>query len=64
MKINELSVKDRVQLHPCTDLWMMGARYGTITEVGRKHVRVHLDRLGRSRVLNPELIGEVVPYAL
>lgn len=64
MKISDLSVKDRVQLHPCTDLWMMGARYGQITEIGRKYVRVHLDALGKSRLLSPDMIGEVVRYAL
>lgn len=36
--------KDRVQLHPGTDLWMRGARFGTVVKVGRnKRVQVLLD---------------------
>ena len=26
----EINVGDRVELHPAHDLWMMGARYGTV----------------------------------
>lgn len=60
MKLNELSERARVQIHPATDLWMRGARYGTVTQVGRKNVRVHLDRLGRSVVIHPENILEII----
>lgn len=38
---------DRVELHPGCDLWMRGARYGTVKRllsVGR--VRVQLDKVG------------------
>lgn len=57
--VDELERGDRVQLHPCTDQWMQGDRYGTIT--GAKHCpgsapgeephgefRVKLDISGRS----------------
>jgi hypothetical protein len=27
---DKLSVGDRVELHPSLDLWMMGARFGTV----------------------------------
>lgn len=40
---------DRVELHPATDLWMAGARYGTVVSTGRKNVVVDLDRLGRRK---------------
>ena len=44
---NGYNVGDRVELHPGTDLWMRGARYGTViqrslTNVDR--VRVELDK--------------------
>ena len=45
---NGYNVGDRVELHPGTDLWMRGARYGTVigsslTPVDR--VRVELDAM-------------------
>jgi hypothetical protein len=34
---------DRVQLHPATDLWMRGAKYGTVVKFGRKYLHIQLD---------------------
>ena len=54
----------RVEVHPGTDLWMMGARYGTVVGVahieGKEMLRVQLDRLerGRPRLLAWEDIGK------
>lgn len=52
----------RIEMHPATDLWMMGARYGTVTKVGRTRVYVQLDKVkGIKRValgcLRPMLDG-------
>ena len=54
----------RVEVHPGTDLWMMGARYGTVVGVvkgkdGQDMLRVQLDRIGqgRPRILAWEDIG-------
>jgi len=33
---NGYNVGDRVELHPSTDLWMRGARYGDVLDVARK----------------------------
>lgn len=41
-------VGDRVELHPGTDLWMRGARYGTVvgtSSTPRDRVRVELDKM-------------------
>lgn len=38
---------DRVQMHPATDLWMRGARYGTVLSATADHVTVKLDALRR-----------------
>ena len=41
-------VGDRVELHPGTDLWMMGARYGEVVGISATpadRVRVKLDKL-------------------
>lgn len=41
---------ERVQLHPATDQWMAGDRYGTVTGGGKRGgaVRVKMDRSGKS----------------
>ena len=38
---------ERVELHPATDLWMMGARFGEVVKVTRTRVHVRLD-VGRT----------------
>lgn len=38
------NVGDRVELHPGTDLWMQGARYGTVVGVrSTREDRVHVE---------------------
>tara|TARA_R110000744_G_C19235819_1_gene548689 strand:- start:310 stop:525 length:216 start_codon:yes stop_codon:yes gene_type:complete len=42
------TVGDRVEVHPGTDLWMMGARYGTVKKIGltsEDRVRVEMDKV-------------------
>ena len=46
----EIRVGARVELHPATDLWMRGARYGTVERMSltpNDRVKVRLDRTGR-----------------
>ena len=40
---------ERVELHPATDAWMMGDRFGNVTHIGRKLVHVKMDRSGLVR---------------
>ncbi len=43
-----IRVGDRVELHPGTDLWMAGARYGKVVRMSLTHgdkVHVKLDKL-------------------
>lgn len=47
---NGYTVGDRVELHPGTDLWMRGARYGSVVGLSltpNDRVRVRLDKLPR-----------------
>ena len=47
---NGYSIGDRVEIHPATDLWMRGARYGVVTGTSLTRddrVRVRLDRIPR-----------------
>lgn len=46
---NGYDIGDRVELHPGSDLWMRGARYGTVTHVStRGIVFVKVDKTRRS----------------
>jgi hypothetical protein len=51
-------VGDRVQLHPATDAWMRGDRYGDVVKVGTKHIHVKMDRSGRTLKVHPSNIGD------
>ena len=45
---NGYTVGDRVELHPGTDLWMRGARYGTVVRLSltpSDRVHVELDAI-------------------
>ena len=60
---NGYNVGDRVEIHPATDLWMRGARYGTV--VGRSltpadRVRVKLDKTGEKVWTSSEDMFRVV----
>jgi len=60
MRKQDLTEGVRVELHPATDAWMQGDRYGTVTLVARKNVYVRMDRSRKVRVLKPESIGRIV----
>lgn len=60
--LNDFRPGDRVELHPATDLWMRGARFGTVVSVGRLMLRVKLDRApGLDKLVNPENIYAINP---
>jgi len=46
---NGYRVGDRVELHPATDFWMSGDRYGEIVRLVLQSHRIHvkMDRSGR-----------------
>jgi hypothetical protein len=44
-----------VELHPATDLWMRGARFGTIIEeTGTTFYKVKLDKLPTPVLVHPD----------
>lgn len=60
MMLCQLRPWKRVQLHPGTDLWMRGARYATVTRVGRKWAYIALDvRPGKEIKIAPENLLEI-----
>jgi len=58
--IQDFNVGMRVELHPATDQWMMGDRFGDVVKVGRKLVHVKMDRSGRTLKAIPEHIGQII----
>lgn len=51
-RTREYKVGDRVEISPHLDLWMRGARFGTVTKYvpQTKFVSVRLDKLGRTKI--------------
>lgn len=54
--LEQFTVGDRVELHPATDRWMRGDRFGTVVKLGRRYVHVALDRSGDTRQFSPESV--------
>jgi hypothetical protein len=57
LELKDFRAGDSVELHPATDLWMRGVRFGEVVSVGRKLVLVKLDRLARPVKVAPRNIG-------
>jgi hypothetical protein len=60
MEIHELRVGDRIEMHPATDVWMRGDRYGEIIRIGRTLITVKLDRSGHRRICPARSIYQVL----
>ena len=55
-----LKIGQRVELHPATDAWMMGDRYGEVVKITRQYVHVKMDRSGKiRRKLSADLLSTV-----
>ena len=46
-------VGQRVSMHPATDAFMMGDRYGEVVKVGKSKIHVKMDRSGKTRLVSP-----------
>ncbi len=60
MTITEFKPGDRIEMHPATDMWMRGARYATVTSIGHKLLRVHLDATNRIVYVSPRNVGRIL----
>ena len=63
MELKDFRIGDRVELHPATSLWMRGARYGTVREIGRSALTVHIDLYNREIRVDPDNIARIVAIA-
>ena len=67
---NKFKVGDRVEMHPGTDEWMRGDRYGEVvfrirgSSYGIPRYRVKLDKSGRFIRTTAELIGHISDAAI
>ena len=66
-KLSDFKVGDRVELHPGTDLWMRGNRFGMVEVIGKRYVHVRMDRSGGIYSTTPRHIriiedGEPDPF--
>ena len=51
---------DRVELHPATDLWMRGSRFGTVEKGASKYIHVRLDATNKVVKCWPENVGLIL----
>lgn len=58
--LNDFRPGNRVEMHPATDLWAMGARYGQIIRIGRQRLVVKLDKLNHTVRVSPENICDII----
>jgi hypothetical protein len=49
----------RVELHPATDAWIMGDRFGAVVKAGWKYATVRCERSGRERLVAWDLLVAV-----
>lgn len=52
---------DRVQLHPATDRWMMGDRYGTVISSQRDTITVKLNKSGKTMKFTTRMVMPLFP---
>lgn len=60
--VDSFKVGDRIAVHPVTDQFMRGLRYGTIEKVGRSHVLVRLEYMGDPQgkhLMSPQFLRPV-----
>jgi hypothetical protein len=51
-----LELGERVAIHPASDWFMRGERYGRVEVIGRKWIHVRLDRSNRRVRFSPSLL--------
>lgn len=54
--LTDFQVGDRVMMHPATDRWMMGDRYGEVVSIGNKWIHVKMDVSRHTVRVTPDLL--------
>lgn len=58
--VKDFEAGDCVELHPATDAWMQGDRFGLVCKVGRKYIHVSMDRSSRILQFLPKYVGQIL----
>lgn len=56
--VDDFHLGDNVELHPATDTWMQGDRFGIVSKLGRKYVYVLMDRSDTTKQMLPKHVGK------
>ncbi len=59
--ISSFRIGDRVQMHPATDWWMRGVKFGEVVNLGETCLVIKLDLRPRRITVHPDKIGETLP---
>jgi hypothetical protein len=60
MELSDFSIGDRVEVHPATDVWMQGDRFGVVVKIGRAKLTLRMDRSDRELRFAPgNIYGKV-----
>lgn len=59
MKLSDCRKNMRVAIHPASDWYMRGERFGTIVNVGRKYALVRMDRSQVAKNFHPDNIIDI-----
>lgn len=58
--VKDFEVGSRVELHPATDAWMQGDRFGEVAKIGRKWIHVKMEPSGRTLQMSPGNLRKIV----
>lgn len=56
--VKDFQIGDNIELHPATDAWMQGDRFGMVSKIGRKYIHVLMDRSDRTLQMLPKDVGK------
>jgi ribosomal protein L21E len=61
--LEQFQVGDRIEISPALDRWMAGDRFGTVTKLGLRYLRVDMDASGQNIAVMPEHVQRKVGEA-
>jgi hypothetical protein len=56
--VKDFEVADNIELHPSTDEWMAGDRFGMVSKIGVKYVYCLMDRSDKTVKMLPKNVGK------
>lgn len=56
--VKDFEIGDNIELHPATDAWMSGDRFGMVSKLGVKYVYVLMDKSDKTLKMLPKDVGK------